>query len=224
MSKYCGHHDEERRQLLRRIFAGIITFIILILLLIFLIWIILQPTKPHFIIQNLTVYNFNLSTTTTTINTEPSFSSPIPNTLSTTVQATISSFNPNARVGIYYQKLGVYASYRGQQISSYTMVPVTYQGHREATVWSPFLYGDTVPVSPYVLSSLQQDQVAGGILVNVKINGRVKWKVGTWVSGRYHIDVNCPAYITLGGGRNNEIGVATAVMKFQTDQTCNVDV
>ncbi|KAK7272249.1 hypothetical protein RJT34_28729 [Clitoria ternatea] len=221
MTKGCDHHDEERRQLLRRVFAGILGFIFLVLLVVFLIWIILRPTKPRFILQDATVYAFNLSSTGDT----PSLATPTPNTLTLTMQATLSAINPNNRIGIYYQKLDAYASYRGQQISLATELPPTYQGHRDTTVWSPFLYGTAVPVSPFLLEVLHQDKTSGGVLVNVKVNGRVKWKVGTWVSGRYHINVNCPAYIRLAGGdRDDAIGVAGPAVKFQLFQGCIVDV
>ncbi|KAK7257592.1 hypothetical protein RIF29_31664 [Crotalaria pallida] len=210
--KECGHHDEEeeRSALLRRVFGFIIAFIVLILFIIFLIWIILRPTKPTFMLQDATIFSFNLSS--------------IPNTITITMQVTLLAHNPNKRIGIYYQKLDVYASYRSQQISLPTAIPATYQGHKDFTVWSPFLYASAVPVSPYTLSSLQQDQNGGVVLVNVKVNGRVKWKVGTWISGRYHLYVNCPAYIRFAGDRNGGIGVVAPAVKFQLLQTCSVDV
>lgn len=81
-----------------------------------------------------------------------------------------------------------------------------------------------MPVSPFVMDSLRQDQNAGGVLVNVKVNGRVKWKVGTWISGRYHIYVNCPAYIRFAGDGDRETGVVGPAIKFQILQSCSVDV
>ena len=149
-NKECEHHEDERRQLLRLVFAGVLGFIVLILLVIFLVWVILRPTKPRFVLQDATVYSFNISST----NSLPSPASPLPNTVSVTIQVTLSSHNPNERIGIYYHKLDVYASYRSQQISLATALPATYQGHKDFTVWSPFLYETSVPVSPYVLSSL----------------------------------------------------------------------
>ncbi|XP_004487461.1 NDR1/HIN1-like protein 1 [Cicer arietinum] len=222
MTKECDYHDDEYRQLVRRIFAGILTFIIFILFVVFLIWIILRPTKPRFVLQDATVFAFNLSST----DEPPSPTTPItPNTLTLTIQATLSSINPNSKIGIYYHKLDAYVSYRGQQISLATQLPQTYQGHRDITVWSPLLYGVGVPVSPYLSEILRQDQLSGGVLVNVKVNGRVKWKVGTWVSGRYHIDVNCPAFIRVAGDKGDGgFGVSGPAVKFQFSQSCVVDV
>lgn len=220
-SKDCHYHEDERRELLRRIITGILSFIFLVLLVIFLIWIILRPTKPRFILQDATVFTFNLSCT----GDIPSPTIPTPNTLSLSMQVTLSAINPNDRIGIYYEKLDAYASYRGQQISLATELPPTYQGHRDVSVFSPLLFGNAVPVSPFALEVLRQDQTSGGVLVNVKVNGRVKWKVGTWVSGRYHIYVNCPAYIRLAGDKGDEsFGVSGPAVKFQFLQSCVVDV
>ncbi|KAL2331900.1 hypothetical protein Fmac_019481 [Flemingia macrophylla] len=220
MTKECGHHDDERRQLLRRALAGVVGLVILILLVIFLIWIILRPTKPRFMLEDATVYAFNLSSTGET----PSAASPTGNSLTLSMQVSLSAFNPNNRIGIYYTKLDAYASYRGQQVSLATALPPTYQGHRDTALWSPFLFGADVPLSPFMLDILRQDTTAGGVLVNVKVNGRVKWKVGTWFSGRYHVFVNCPAYIRLAGDRHDSLELAGAAVKFQLFQSCIVDV
>ncbi|KAI9107689.1 hypothetical protein K1719_021352 [Acacia pycnantha] len=219
--KECGHHLDDDKQLVRRVVAGVVGFIVLILFVIFLIWVILRPSKPNFILQDATLFNFNLSSSPATGSSAIEPPSLTPNIITITMQVTLLARNPNDRIGIYYQKLDVYASYRNQQISLGTMLPATYQGHNDVTVWSPFLYGTAVPVSPYVLQSLTQDQNAGGVLVNVKVMGRVKWKVGSWVSGKYHLYVNCPAYIRLAG---DGIGAAGPAIKYQIMQSCSVDV
>ncbi|KAJ1384550.1 Late embryogenesis abundant protein [Sesbania bispinosa] len=98
------------------------------------------PThKPRFILQGRHVFSFNLSSTGDTPS--PNHLPP-PNTLTLSMQVTLSALNPNSRIGIYYQKLDAYASYRGQQISLATELPPTYQGHRDVSVWSPLLFGN----------------------------------------------------------------------------------
>ncbi|KAK2996648.1 hypothetical protein RJ639_024270 [Escallonia herrerae] len=205
--KDCGHHEDEQRKLHRRLLTALLAFIIVILFIVLLVWLILRPTKPRFVLQDATVYAFNLSS---------------PNSLTSNLQVTLSSRNPNGRIGIYYDKLDVYATYRSQQITLPTLLPPTYQGHKDVTVWSPFLYGNAVPVAPYLADSLSQDQMAGTVLVHIKVYGRVRWKVGTFISGRYRLYVNCPAYIGF-GSKNNGFAVGP-VIKFQLVQGCNVDV
>ncbi|KAH0746766.1 hypothetical protein KY285_008423 [Solanum tuberosum] len=206
--KDCSHHiDDERHNLQRRLITALIAFVTLILFTILLIFLILRPTKPHFILQDATVYAFNTST-------------PF-NFLTTNIQITIASRNPNDKIGIYYDKLDVYATYRGQQVTLPTLLPQTYQGHKDVSIWSPFVYGNNVPIAPYLGNEISQDILFGTILLNVRIDGRVRWKVGSFISSKYHLYVNCPAYVGIGG---KFLGNSDVVGKYQLVQNCHVDV
>ncbi|XP_015898848.1 NDR1/HIN1-like protein 1 [Ziziphus jujuba] len=213
-SKDCGHHHGKKwRKIWKRIFAGLLIFFLIVLVTVLIIWAILQPSKPRFILQDVTVYTFNAS---------------IPNLLTSNFQVTISSRNPNDKIGVYYDRLDVYTTYRNQQITYRTAIPPTYQGHKEVNVWSPFVYGTNVPVAPYNSQALQQDKSTGTVFINIKIDGRVRWKVGTFISGRYHFYVRCPAYINLGptgpAPLNNGIVVGANAVKYQLVQRCSVSV
>ncbi|GLT24900.1 hypothetical protein SLA2020_000620 [Shorea laevis] len=206
--KECGHHGDRRRKLFRGILACILIFNLIILITILLIWAILRPTKPRFVLQDVTVYAFNTST---------------PNVLTSNFQVTISSRNPNDKIGIYYDKLDTYADYRNQQITLRTAIPPTYQGHKDVNVWSPFVYGTDVPVAPYNSIALGQDQSTGAVLLTIKIDGRVRWKVGSFVSGKYHLYVKCPAYINF-GSKGSGVTVAENAVKYQLVTRCTVSV
>ena len=208
MSLKDCEYQEERRKLKRRIFCSVLAFIFLVLFVIFLIYVILRPSKPHFVLQDVTVLALNTSSA--------------PGFLTTNVQVTVFSRNPNGRIGVYYENLDIFATYRSQQITLPALLPTTYQGHKDVIVWSPFLYGNSVPLAPYLCDMLNQDLMTGMVLLNVKIDGRVKWKVGTWISGSYHIHVNCPAYISF-CERKDCIGFGPTV-KYQLVKSCTVDV
>lgn len=216
--KDCGHDDDDSRKLNRKIIVWVLSFVILVLFVVFLIWLILRPTKPQFILIDATIFAFNITGTGS-----PPFS--LANSLTSNFQITISCRNPNARIGIFYDKLDVHASYHGQQITLPTLLPPSYQGHKDVTVWSPFIYGSSVPVAPYLGESLGQDQVAGTVLIDIRVDGRVRWKVGTFVSGRYRLYANCPAFISFGAGRNGGNGFLSGPsIKYQLAQSCHVDV
>ncbi|RVW33347.1 NDR1/HIN1-like protein 1 [Vitis vinifera] len=183
MSLKDCEYQEERRKLKRRIFCSVLAFIFLVLFVIFLIYVILRPSKPHFVLQDVTVLALNTSSA--------------PGFLTTNVQVTVFSRNPNGRIGVYYENLDIFATYRSQQITLPALLPTTYQGHKD-------------------------DLMTGMVLLNVKIDGRVKWKVGTWISGSYHIHVNCPAYISF-CERKDCIGFGPTV-KYQLVKSCTVDV
>lgn len=217
--KDCGHHDGcgsgcgswcgcgwpcKIKKKYRKILIGLGFFILLVALVILIIYLVLRPTKPRYYLEDLIVYNLNL--------TGSAF-------LSATLQATLKSHNPNDRIGIYYDKLDVYASYKGQQITIPTELPIQYQGHDDVSVWSPYLYGTDVPLAPYLTVALTQDEAAGYVLIDIRVHGRLRWKVGTWISGNYHIDVNCPAFLTVGG-----VGKDGHGFHFEPVTQCNVDV
>nr|GMD61605.1 protein YLS9-like [Ipomoea batatas] len=139
-------------------------------------------------------------------------------------RVTLASRNPNERIGIYYDRLDVYATYRGQQITLPTLLPVSYQGHKDVTIWSPFLNGNAVPVAPYLGVEISQDQNAGRVLINIRVDGRIRWKVGTFISGRYRLDANCPAYLSFGENYSPNSILVGSTAKYQLVQNCHVDV
>ncbi|XP_031128815.1 NDR1/HIN1-like protein 1 isoform X2 [Ipomoea triloba] len=205
--KECTHHKERKKKLVQRFCGCLLILLFIILLTILIIWAVLQPKKPRFTLQDATIFNFNVSA---------------PNIFSTTLQISISSRNPNSRIGIYYDNLDVFATYRDQQITYYTVIPAVYQGHKDVNLWSPFLYGNNVPIAPFNGPQLKEDQAAGAVWLTVKVSGRVRWKVGTVITGRYHLHVTCPAYIPFGNTpRYGGIVVGNAV-KYQLSQRCEV--
>ncbi|KAJ6746009.1 LATE EMBRYOGENESIS ABUNDANT (LEA) HYDROXYPROLINE-RICH GLYCOPROTEIN FAMILY PROTEIN-RELATED [Salix koriyanagi] len=205
----CGNHQHRRRMFIRRLFGAIVTFLLIVLIVILIVWAILRPSKPKFILQDATVYAFNVSS---------------PNSLTSNFQVTIVSRDPDDRVGIYYDKLDIYATYRNQQITLRTSIPPSYQGHRDTDIWSPFIYGNAVPVSPYNSAALSQDQGAGVVMLIIKIDGRVRFKVGTFISARYRLHAQCPAYIQFGGSRTNGVIVGENAIKYQLERRCHVSL
>jgi len=207
--KQCIHHRGKWRNRIRRGCACLLIFNFILLVIILLVWAVLQPKKPRFVVQDASVFAFNVSVSS-------------PNFLSSNIQVTVISRNPNDKIGVYYDKLDIYAVYRNQQITYYTAIPPVYQGHKDVNVWSPFIYGTNVPIAPYNGDALAQDQSNGAIWLMIKIDGRVRWKVGGFVSGRYRLHVTCPAYIPF-GNRNSGIVVGNAV-KYQLATKCSVNV
>ncbi|KAK8480900.1 hypothetical protein V6N13_145172 [Hibiscus sabdariffa] len=205
-NKDCGKHDDEEQRF-KHIRIGIVGFLVVVGVVVFLVWAILHPDKPRFTLQDVTIYDFNHTA---------------PNLLTSNMQISLSSHNPNEKIGIYYQKLDVVASYQNQQITLPSQLPRTYQGHLDVTVWSPYLYGNAAPVDPFVEQGLNQDLNTGMVLLNIKVYGQLKWRVGTWISGQYQINVNCPAYIAFSDRtKGTQVGSAT---KYQLVQTCTVAV
>ncbi|CBI23090.3 unnamed protein product, partial [Vitis vinifera] len=73
-----------------------------------------------------------------------------------------------------------------------------YEGHEESNLLTASLVGTALPVAPSFGYEVGRDQTAGKLVLSLKLDGRVRWKVGTWVSGRYRLNVNCVAVMAFG--------------------------
>jgi hypothetical protein len=211
MSKEEGkkhHHHEHRLRRCCGCMASCLLALVLIAAFITLVvYLALRPSKPSFYLQDLQLQRpISLG--------DPS--------LTASAQVTLASRNPNDHVGILYKRLDVFVTYRDEPVTVPVSLPALYQGHRDVSVWSPVLAAQAVPVAGYVADALKQDVAAGFVALTVKVDGRVKWKVGSWVSGSYHLFVSCPAVLSApyGGGGG---GTVTS-LKFTQPTGCSVEV
>ncbi|ONK55971.1 uncharacterized protein A4U43_C10F2820 [Asparagus officinalis] len=176
--KHCANKGFHLKTLLnRKLLYTLSTLISSLLFVILLIYLILHPSKPQFYLQNTTVSNLALSS----------------------VQATILSKNPNTKVGVYYDDLRAYAVYKGQQITAGSALPPFFQEHEDSNVLSASMYGAGMPVTASAGYEVGRDQEAGrAMALTVRIDGKLRWKVGSWVSGKYRFNVDCVAIIGIG--------------------------
>ncbi|KAG7537815.1 Late embryogenesis abundant protein LEA_2 subgroup [Arabidopsis suecica] len=169
----------------KKLFFTFSTFFTGLLLVIFLVWLILHPEKPEFSLTEADIYTLNLTSSSTHL-------------LNSSIQLTLFSKNPNKKVGIYYDKLLVYAAYRGQQITSEASLPPFYQSHEEINLLTAFLQGTELPVAQSFGYQISRDRSTGKIIIGLKMDGKLRWKIGTWVSGAYRFNVNCLAIVAFG--------------------------
>ncbi|KAF8064773.1 hypothetical protein N665_1167s0005 [Sinapis alba] len=111
---YSKYVDEATR----RIVYGFTGLVVTVAVVVFLVWAILHPHKPSFVLQDVTVYEFNISQ---------------PNLLTSNLQVTLSSHNPNDKIGILYDRLDIYASYRNQEVAFCVLMQFFY-------VYYPLIY------------------------------------------------------------------------------------
>ncbi|XP_074319012.1 NDR1/HIN1-like protein 26 [Silene latifolia] len=166
-----------------KLFKILLTLTFSLLSLFLLLWFILHPSKPEFILQEIDVYQLNFSSTYL---------------LNSSIGITLESRNPNQRVGIYYDELHAHATYKKQQITLDTFIPQFYQGNQDSDLLSASLIGNGLPIPPSLGYEVGRDQAAGKLVLRVTIKGIIRWKVATWVSGRYMLNVNCVTILPLG--------------------------
>ncbi|XP_026656520.1 NDR1/HIN1-like protein 26 [Phoenix dactylifera] len=200
--KDCSQKGFHIKKLNKKLLYTLSTLVLSILSAGFLIWLILHPSKPEFSLKDTSVYELSLSS---------------PHLLNSTIQTTIVSKNPNDRVGVYYDQLRVYAAYKGQQITADAALPPFYQGHQDTNLLSASLHGAGMPVAPSFGYEVGRDQTAGRLYLGLKLDGQLRWKVGTWVSGRYRFDVNCIAVVAITPGDTS--GLLSSVQGSQCSTT-----
>nr|KYP38613.1 hypothetical protein KK1_040137 [Cajanus cajan] len=72
------------------------------------------------------------------------------------------------------------------------------KSQEESNLITASLVGNGLPVAPSFGYELGRDQTVGRLVLNLKANGKLRWKVGTWVSGRYRFTVNCVSVSAFG--------------------------
>ncbi|XP_074587538.1 NDR1/HIN1-like protein 26 [Curcuma longa] len=179
-----------------------------LLSLFFLVWFILHPSKPEFYLKDASVFQLSL--------VAPAPAAALPRFLNSTILTTIVSRNPNARVGIYYDHLRAYAAYKGEQITGDVVLPPFYQGHQDVNVLSAALRGAGLPVAPSFGYEVERDQkTTGKMSLELRMDGRLRWKVGTWVSGAYRVDVDCVAVMLFRSTADSDSGPMGLVQASQ---------
>jgi len=110
--KDCGHHKDEKKELIKKILIGVAIVVAILVLLIIILWAIFRPKSTQFILRDATVYTFNLTG---------------PAELTSIIQVTVQAKNPHERVGVIsYSHVISYATYCDQQITLPTGIPPTY--------------------------------------------------------------------------------------------------
>ncbi|KAJ4950536.1 hypothetical protein NE237_027368 [Protea cynaroides] len=150
-----------------------------------IVWLVYRPHKPRFSVVGAAIYDLNISS---------------PPIISTTMQFTIVTRNPNRRVSIYYDRLSAFVSYRNQEITLQAVLPPLFHERHSTVALSPILGGGTVPVSMEVMNGLVTDEAYGVVGLRLVLLGRLRWKAGPFRSGHYGVYVKCDMLVGLKKG------------------------
>ncbi|XP_076955477.1 NDR1/HIN1-like protein 1 [Bidens hawaiensis] len=189
--------------------AALLIFLACVTFIVFLCMFYESVPSPSFAVLDVKFYAFNLSSTSLTSN----------------LQITISSrhqYIESTDNNFHLDQLHIYASYRNQQITLPTMIPPTNLGSYDVNVWSPFVNGTEVPLTPDLAASLAQDKTAT-MPINVEVTGRVRMKSG-YVASRHWLKVNCRAYIMFGNYNGSNVIGSAVKNPFDLEKACRTDV
>lgn len=170
----------------RRALCSCITiFLLLIGVTALTLWLVYRPNKPQFKVVGVAIYELNTSA---------------PPLISTTMQFTVITRNPNKRVSIYYDKLSTFVSYKNEPITPQVMLPPLYHRKHSTVAVSPVVGGTAVPVSLDVANGLVMDMAYGVVGLRLVFFGRLRWKAGAIKTGHYGVYVKCDVLVGLKKG------------------------
>ncbi|XP_018822756.1 NDR1/HIN1-like protein 12 [Juglans regia] len=150
------------------------------------LWLFYRPHKPQFKVVGASIYDFNTTA---------------PPLISTTMQFTVVTRNPNKRLSIYYDRLSAFVSYKNQAITPQGMLPPLFHEKHSTVVVSPVVGGGTVPVSVEVANGLMIDEAYGVVGLRLVLMGRLRWKAsGPIRTGHYRVYVKCDIMLGLKRG------------------------
>lgn len=203
--KDCGNHGGDRRlfpdgKRFRGCVGCLFVLLVIVLLVILVVYLALHPHKPRFFVQDATIRQLNLTN----------------GFLTSSLQFSIVSHNPNDKIGVCYDSLNALAYYDSQQITPPCMLSPFYQGHKDTDILSPILNGNSVSLAPFVADHLNYEKQNGLLSLTLKMYGRIRWKVGTWTSGHYHMNINCFAIMGMTNNGGN--------VPLQPGTKCDVEV
>ncbi|MCL7044640.1 hypothetical protein MKW94_014089 [Papaver nudicaule] len=166
----------------RLICSVILIFLLLAGITTLIVWLVYRPHKPRFTVVGAAIYELN--TTAQSVMT-------------TTMQFTIVTRNPNRRVSIFYDRLSAYVSYRNQAITPAVMLPDLFHDKKSTVALAPVLGGGgvAVPVSLEVVNGLVMDEAYGVVGLRLVLMGRLRWKAGAIRSAKYRVIVKCDVLV-----------------------------
>ncbi|THG00239.1 hypothetical protein TEA_009443 [Camellia sinensis var. sinensis] len=193
----------QRRDLGRAMCGCIFIFLVLAGITVLTVWLVYRPQNPTFTVVGVGVFNLN--------NTSPPF-------LSTTMQFSIVTRNPNKRVSIFYDHLSAFVTYHNQMITPPVTLPPLYQEKHSTVQLAPILGGRdaVVPVSPEVSYGLGMDEANGVVGLRLVLLGKLRWKAGAITTGHYGVYVKCDVLLRLGKGFVGQVPLVTSPQHLRT--------
>ncbi|KAJ1386979.1 Late embryogenesis abundant protein [Sesbania bispinosa] len=164
-----------------------------------ILFLVFRPKLPKYSVDELRVTQFDLSDN---------------NSLSVTFNLTITARNPNKKIGIDYRGGSHISAWYNDTKLCQGSLPKFYQGHRNITVLSIPLTGQTQDATGLRNSLQQQLQVTGNVPLNLKVKQPVRIKLGKLKLFKINFRVRCRIVVD-NLSANNSIRIRSSSCKFR---------
>ncbi|CAL0315685.1 unnamed protein product [Lupinus luteus] len=193
---------KKKRSCCCRFFCWFISILLILIvaigITIGILYLVFRPKLPKYSVDELKVTNFDSSTN---------------NSLSVTFNVTITARNPNKKIGIDYRGGSHISAWYNDTKLCEGSLPKFYQGHRNTTVLSIPLSGQTQDASGLQNSLQQQLQQKGNVTLNLKVKQPVRIKLGKLKLFTIKFKVRCNLVVDS-LDQNNSIRIKSNSCKF----------
>ncbi|KAE9598861.1 hypothetical protein Lal_00022576 [Lupinus albus] len=181
------------------IFSILLILIIAIAITVGILYLVFRPKLPKYSVDELSISQFDASGN---------------NSLSVTLNVTITARNPNKKIGIYYVGGShISALYDDRQLCEGSL-PKFYQGHRNTTVLNLPMTGQTQDTSGLVNTLEQQKQQTGNIPLILNVKQPVRIKLGKLKLFKINFKVKCNLVVD-NLSANSDVKITSNSCKFK---------
>ncbi|KAK3408273.1 hypothetical protein EUGRSUZ_J00544 [Eucalyptus grandis] len=192
-TNYQYHAPVRRANFLRYFLLAMITFIIIIGAILFIVWLVLRPRLPVFVVESVTLNNFSISTSSQQVSGH--------------WLVRFQVRNPNQNMKLSYADIESYIYCNSEPLSR-TRLPPFNQGARSQTVVQASFVAMDSFVDGWAVSGIIAERASGVVRFQVRLIALAQFKAGWWPERRASIQVLC-GDLAVGLPSNGEAGKLT---------------
>ncbi|CAK7331983.1 unnamed protein product [Dovyalis caffra] len=189
-------YPNQRATLLRRLIAALIIFAVIFFTILFICWLVIRPHLPEFRITSLSVSNFNVSSSSSSVTGD--------------WNARFQAYNPNKKLKISYDELRSSIYYKSELLSQ-TRIPPFKQGKKNVTDINAEYGALSSYIDGRVANQINGDKGRGLVSFNLRVLADAGFKVGGLRARRRLLRISCddvPVGFSRAGGSGNLTGGA----------------
>lgn len=139
-------------------------------------WLVVRPKLPDYEVTNVRLSGLETSLLSGTVNTNVSF--------------TLDTYNPNKRMGFYYDDIDVRVEALGVVVGQGEL-PSFYQGHKNRTIIDGNLQSPQIALPTDKRDALLQASTDARLPLNVAVDVKTRIKVGSVKTSKIKVKVRC---------------------------------
>ncbi|BBN04148.1 protein MpLEA-like11 [Marchantia polymorpha subsp. ruderalis] len=139
-------------------------------------WLVVRPKLPEYDVTNVRLTGLDTSVTSSQLNTQVAF--------------TLDTYNPNKRMGFYYDDFYIEVKTLDLVLGKGSL-PSFYQGHQNRTIVESVLQSDTIVLTSVDTTLLTSASASKMLLLYVKVDVNTRIKVGDFKTNKIKVKVRC---------------------------------